>query len=86
VDEYVLCSQSGEQLLFACGDDPRDPRFAPDRDRARRFPTPEAAVSYRDRIVGGGAARSCAVRRLLAGGRLLAAEPQAGGCVSNPDF
>ena len=86
MDEYVLCSQSGDGLLFACGDGPAEPSFGPDASRARHFPSPEAAASYRERIVCGGAARSSAVFRLLPDGRLLPAGHPAGPCVSNPDF
>jgi hypothetical protein len=71
VDEHVLGKKSGHEALFVCGADPGRSSLAVDGDRAERFPTPEAALSYRGRMPGPGPARACAVFRILPGGGLL---------------
>jgi hypothetical protein len=92
VDEYVLCTPSGHKALFVCGADPGRPSFEVDSDRATRFPTPEAALSYRDRMPAPESDRTCGVFRILPDGSLLppsgdvAAPALRTPCLSNPDF
>jgi hypothetical protein len=61
-------------VSFVCGDDPRHRSFHPDLEHAKRFPTADAALDYRNRMprqLGGGAAQYD-VYQVLADGGLVA--------------